>query len=334
MTCFKILKIVMVLTFLLPLSIKAQTVKTQLDSNFVEFSNPVKYSISVTVKSGQKVYFPQFKNNKIGEYLEVLTTLKPDTHVTVQKEVTFTHSFLITSFKDSALYVPALPIRIDKDTVWTDSLKITFTLLQGIDSTFTAEIDTTKTLKVFDIKPVKETPWTFAEFWARYSRLILILLVVALIASIATYMYIRWKNNKPIIPILKPKEPAEKVAMRKLLELKDKKLCQQGLSKEFYTQLTEILKTYISDRYDQSVLESTSDETLKTLDGILDKKSQEYSFVKYILGVADFVKFAKLEPLQDENDNSMSYAIKFVEMTKKVVEEAPESGDNKLEKNV
>ncbi|MBQ3656122.1 MAG: hypothetical protein II956_04640 [Bacteroidales bacterium] len=319
--------ILLVFVCLVSYNAKAQTVKATLDSNIVEFGNPVRLTITANVNSGQKTYFPNFKNGKITDVLELITELKPDTAVSQdRKQVTFTHTYLITSFKDTALYVPQLKIRVGGDTLLTDSLKLTFTLLQGVDSTFTAEIDTTKTMKIFDIVPVKETPWTFEEFWARFSKLILILLIVAVLASIATYMYIRWKNNKPIIPVLKPKEPADKVALRELQKLKDGKLWQQGRTKEYYSVLTEILKRYISDRYGNSVMEMTSDETLKSLKNDLAEKEESYQGLKFIFGIADFVKFAKLEPLPDENDNSMSYAFKFVEMTKKVPV-AAENGD-------
>jgi hypothetical protein len=315
-------------------SVEAQTVKAVLDSNTVEFGNPVRLIVSATVTSGQKTYFPVFKNGKISNRLELITELKPDTVVSPdRKTVTFTHTYLITSYKDTVLYVPKLPIRVAGDTLYTDSLKLTFTLLQGVDSTFTAEIDTAKTLKIFDIADVKNTPWTFEEFWARFSKLILIMLIVAVLASIGTYMYIRRKNNKPILPVLKPKEPADKTALRELSLLKDKKLWQQGRTKEYYSALTEILKRYVSDRYETSVMEMTSAETLLSLKKSVGENEESFQGLKYIFGIADFVKFAKLEPLPDENDNSMSCAFKFVELTKKVAEPEQDTGERQSQQN-
>ena len=319
----------------LTLRAEAQTVRAVLDSNLVEFGNPVRLTVSASVTSGQKTYFPVFKNGKVSDLLELITELKPDTAVSQdRKTVTFTHTYLITSYKDTSLYVPQFKIRVGNDTLLTDSLKLTFTLLQGVDSTFTAAIDTTKTFKIFDVKDVKEAPWTFEEFWARFSKLILVILIVAVLASIGTYMYIRWKNNKPILPVLKPKEPADKVAIRELTALKEKKLWQKGETKEHYSRLTEILKRYISDRYDNSVMEMTSDETLTVLKDTLRGQDEEFEVMKYIFGVADFVKFAKLEPLPDENDSSMNYAFKFVEMTRKTAVETAEEISGGITKKV
>jgi len=324
---------IFVLIILSSYCVKAQTVNAVLDSSVVEFANPVRLKVSATVTSGNKTYFPNLKELFKNSPLELLSELKPDTSVSQdRKMVTFTHTYVITSFKDTLLYVPRLPIRIGKDTLYTDSLSIAFTLLQNTDSTFLSEIDTTKIMKVFDIKDVKNAPWTFQEFWARFSKLILILLIVAVLASVLTYMYIRWKNNKPILPVIKPKEPADKTALRELEKLKDEKLWQQQeRTKEYYSRLTEILKRYISDRYSTSVMELTSMETLEKLADFVDPKDDCYQGLRFVFSIADFVKFAKMQPLLNENEKALNNAFDFVEKTKKVV---VESENKEEEKNV
>ena len=237
---------------ILPSSADAQKVKAALDSNVIELASQAKLTITATASVGRKVTPPTFKNNVIIPTLEVVSAPKPDTLVGLEGNVTYSFYYMITSFEDSTYTIPPIGMMIDKDSVFTEPLKIRFTLLQGIDSTFTAEIDTTQIIKVFDIKEIKDTPWTFAEFWARFGNTILVILLVALVASAVTYILVRRHRNKPIIPFSKPKEPAEVVAIRRLNQLKDKKLCEQDKNKEFYSELTEIIKTYISDRYGES----------------------------------------------------------------------------------
>jgi hypothetical protein len=330
MTYLKLSKIfrtaVLIFVILLPHISKAQVVKILTDSNNVEFGNPVHLIFSVFDNSGRKIKYPVFKDNKIIDGIEILDYLEGDTTCNkVLKAGGEIRSYLITSYEDSTFVIPPLPILFDKDTVWTDSLKVTFTLLHGMDSTLTSEIDTTKFIQIFDIKPVKDAPWTFAEFWARFGRWIIVTLIVLLVGAVIGYMYMRWKNNKPIIPILKPKEPADKTAYKQLCILKDAQLWQKGKTKDYYSRLTEILKTYITDRYGISVMECTSDETLDILKlHCIDSKSEAYQGMKDIFEVADFVKFAKLEPLPDQNDTSLSLAFKFVEITK-IVEVANDS---------
>ena len=303
---------------ILPSSAVAQKVRAALDSNVIELASQAKLTITANTSVGKKVTPPTFKNNQIIPTLEVVSAPKPDTLVGLEGNVTYSFYYMITSFEDSTYTIPPIGMMIDKDSVFTEPLKIRFTLLQGIDSTFTAEIDTTQIIKVFDIKEIKDTPWTFAEFWARFGNTILVILLVALVASAVTYILVRRHRNKPIIPFSKPKEPAEVVAIRRLNQLKDKKLCEQDKNKEFYSELTEIIKTYISDRYGESVMESTSAETLVILRRHAGKKSDAVGALESIFDVADYVKFAKMQPLPDENARCMNYAFDIVETTKPV----------------
>ncbi|MBO7440208.1 MAG: hypothetical protein J6U21_11090, partial [Bacteroidales bacterium] len=177
--------------------------------------------------------------------------------------------------------------------------------------------------RIFDIKDVKDTPWTFAEFWARYGNIILVILLVALIASAVTYVIIRHRRNKPIIPFSKPKEPAENVAFRRLNELKQKNLCEQGKVKEYYSELTEIIKIYLSERYGESVMESTSAETLATISKYVGRNSDPFNNLASVFDLADFAKFAKLQPLPDENARCMNYAFEIVEATRPIPQPDP-----------
>ena len=99
------------------------------------------------------------------------------------------------------------------------------------------------------------------------------------------------------------------------------KLWQQGLNKEYYTALTETVRKYIVDRFGVNAMEMTSAE-------ILDMLSKEeivvpvYDRLKQILLLADYVKFAKIHPLPDENDLSLTNAYLFVNETKQKMKAA------------
>ena len=301
---------------------RGQTVKAFADTNYVEFGSPVTLTITAETEPGRKVT-PKFINSKyIVPTLDIVGDIMYDTLSGNNGKLLHRFTMRITSFEDSTYTIEPLVVMIDTTQYYTNGLSITFTLLQGLDSAFLAGIDTTKSLKIFDVKDVKQTPWTFNELWTRFGNIILIILIAAILASIITYVVIRKIRNKPIIPILKPREPAENVALRRLQQLREKKLCAAGNTKEYYTELTEILKTYISDRYGTSVLESTSAETMQVLNEKIGRKSEAWRHMDYIFGIADFVKFAKMQPLPDENDKAMSLAFDFVEITKPVLQSA------------
>ena len=89
---------------------------------------------------------------------------------------------------------------------------------------------------------------------------------------------------------------------------------QSGQEKAYYTQLIDILREYIDSRFSINAMEMTTTEILSSLRANKETKLVENN-LKTILEIADFVKFAKMRPLPEDNEASMRNAIKFVELT-------------------
>ena len=115
--------------------------------------------------------------------------------------------------------------------------------------------------------------------------------------------------------------PPYEQAIQELDTIKQQKLWQKGRSKEYYTEITDTLRRYVAERFGISAMEMTSGEILDLLRKEPEAKPV-YDNLKQIMNLADFVKFAKMNPLPDEKDLSMSNAYAFVNQTK--VEEQPE----------
>ena len=116
-------------------------------------------------------------------------------------------------------------------------------------------------------------------------------------------------------------------AIKELDEIKQQKLWQQGRSKEYYTLITDTLRKYIEERFGINAMEMTSGEILDLIRKNSEAQSV-YDNLRQILQLADFVKFAKMNPLPDENDLSMMNAYLFVNQTKE--EEMVELVDSPL----
>ena len=85
-------------------------------------------------------------------------------------------------------------------------------------------------------------------------------------------------------------------------ELDEKLLWQNNKVKEYYSELTEIVRGYIERELKVPALEKTTDEILETLKDFNDvetiKTSKEtINKLKELLQEADLVKFAKSKPL-------------------------------------
>ncbi len=107
--------------------------------------------------------------------------------------------------------------------------------------------------------------------------------------------------------------------MQEIERIKNEKVWQKGEPKEYYTELTDALRTYIKDRFGFNALEMTSTEII---DKLLEMKDKEaISDLRELFQTADLVKFAKHNPLMNENDANLINAIDFINETKEKEEE-------------
>jgi len=126
----------------------------------------------------------------------------------------------------------------------------------------------------------------------------------------------KFKRDKgEIVEEAIPLPPAHKVALARLSELKLKKLWQNGFLKEYHSELTDILKEYIGNRWEFNAPEMTSEELL------YDRRNWQtsdelYHIIRRVLTSADLVKFAKYKPEPSENEQNWEWVHNFVYSTK------------------
>jgi hypothetical protein len=150
-----------------------------------------------------------------------------------------------------------------------------------------------------------------------------------LLSIFACYWLIKKKRQKAAeseaeIEIIRP--PHE-VALEQLLALREKRLWENGLIKEYQSELTHIIRAYLERRYDMLALESTTDQILASLKAHnLDLSKQ--STLKEILQIADLVKFAKANPPADIHESFLRKAENFIEETKEIILPDLQNEDN------
>lgn len=224
----------------------------------------------------------------------------------VGNNIQINRDYLIQSF-DSGLYtIPPFKYVIGVDTFKSKPLTLKV-LPVAIDSIYTsihdyADLENVES-KWFDILP----NWVI-DYWG------LILIIFVIILGIIAVIYILKSKGKSIIPRKKVIPPYE-LAMIKLTKLKELRLCENGQEKEFYTQLTDILREYLTGRFNINAMEMTTTQIINSLKS--NKESQvTNNNMELILEMADFVKFAKVRPLPDDNTKVFQAAIQFITDTK------------------
>ena len=143
-------------------------------------------------------------------------------------------------------------------------------------------------------------------FWA-------LLGVALLAAAVALYLIYR-KHGTLIVRHIKPVDPYE-AAMAELGRLRDKRLTESGREKEFYTSLVDILRTYLERRFGIYAMEMSTTQILQTLRNNPQTRDNQPR-IKQILELADFVKFANIRPMPDDNIKTFNNVVGFVEDTK------------------
>lgn len=142
-------------------------------------------------------------------------------------------------------------------------------------------------------------------------------LLAILVAALLAVLFFLYKKNGPTLLPHKKVIPPYDMAVKRLGLLKSKRLAESGHDKEYYTELTDILRQYIDGRFGINAREMTTTQILDAMsaDGTLN------IFVETlgpVLRTADFVKFARQRPDVSENIRSFTAVSDFVSQTRPV----------------
>ncbi len=144
----------------------------------------------------------------------------------------------------------------------------------------------------------------------------LIFLIAVTVAAIVLILVVILVGRKWKVGEVGRKISPHKAALEALRRLHRKKLIEQGLIKEFYYEISTIMRHYIEGRFGLAAPEQTTDEFLASIsrDGHFDSRTQELlgSFLEH----CDMVKFARHAPETAEIQRTFNITRDFIEETK------------------
>lgn len=227
---------------------------------------------------------------------------------------------IIQSFDSGEYIIPAIKYLIGKDTIESNELAIK---VMPVNVSHLKTINSNADVEDYESKWYDFLPDFIIDYWGW-----LIIILLLLCAGVYVYMLYRKKALPNPFKHEEPKLSPYEVAIRDLNVLKEQNLCATGQEKVYYTNLTDILRIYLQDRFGINALEMTTSQITRALNSNPETKSHN-DMIRQILEVADFVKFAKVRPLPEDNVRSFNSALRFVEDTKP----APEPEETKTETN-
>lgn len=275
--------LVLVLLFVLGFwSITSAQVASSIDSTQIKIGEQITYKIQVEVDTTALVVFPEgqtFMPLEMIESYKIDTTKQNATYNLVKK-------YGLTQFDSGAYTIPKQKIIIGDKTFFTDSIKVEVN---------TIAVDATKQ-GLYDIKPFIEVEKSSSNWWL---PLLYVLLTLAVVGFILYWFVWRKKplTQEEKIALLPPYDRA-KLALKTLDE---STYLQNEELKEYYSELTFIIRRYLDEKVYDRALESTTDELVTRLNILkdgnqIDISKEDIKNIESILKRADLVKFAKSAP--------------------------------------
>lgn len=289
------------------------SVKAQLDSANLLMGRTAMIRLTVDQPKGTKGIFPLFsglRENGIipvcGDSVEYRMPVKYDTVENGGIE-TVSMQVPVQSFDSGFYKLPEFVYVVGKDSLRSNTLALkVLPVPVKADTPINdyANVADPADASIFDHVP----DWIVKWWW------LILIGIAAVVACIL--LFVKYRKEGSLIP-RKPEPSPYDVAMTGLNALKEKKLWEQGMEKEYFTELTDILRIYLYRRFGINAMEMTSRQILASLSKNEELKDKRHYF-RQILDMADFVKFAKVRPLPEDNIASYDNAVKFVEETKPV----------------
>ena len=254
--------------------------------------------------------------------VEILDWLEGDTTDIGNGLVEIKRGLLIQSFDSGVYAIPPFLLVNGPDTLRSNSLSLK---VNPVDVSALTDIHPIADVAEFESKWYDWLPDWITDYWV---YILLGILVIA--GGICAYLIMSKKVNVSILP-QKKRLPPDQIAFNRLNALKEAQLWEKGQEKEYYTRLIDILRDYLQERFGINAMEMTSSQILKALRSN-EETRMSHSRMERVVEIADFVKFAKVRPMPDDNVRAFSDAMQFVEETKPTPEPEENQSEDKTDK--
>lgn len=279
------------------------TVDASIDSLQRFIGQQARIKLEVSCNAGQKVQLPFFADTLVTG-IEIVSASRPDTaYLNNRERILVSQEYVVTSFDSASYYIPPFEVMVGGVPHCSQSLAM---------MVYPMPIDEENPEAIFGHKGIMQISLTWEDWKSLCWKFPLIVLIIVLMI----YLLLRYRDNKPIIRKVKvaPKLPPHEQAMKEIARIKEEKSWQKGDPKEYYTELTDVVRVYIHERFGFNAMEKTSAEIIDYLQESKDKEAIED--LRQLFLTADLVKFAKHAPMLNENDMNLVTAIEFINRTK------------------
>jgi len=279
---------------LIGLSVFGQTLNEKLSSNKVLIGKPITLTYSVITSKSDTIRFTheskeikvRSKNNgslsSKGSTIEVQTPFSESENFKNGKKI-WQGTYEVVVWDSGTFIIPGPQIAIGDSNYYFQDLQVYCDFTQKKSG-----IDIYEIREKYSKLPPEENPFVLwiKKFWW----------ILALIFGVVILIWYLIKKSKPAEPVrIKKAMSLKERTLTAIDALENEKLWEKNALKQHYIELSYILRSYLTARYDISILEKTTFETKALLlqKGLND---DTVDTIVMILSQSDMVKFAKSTP--------------------------------------
>lgn len=312
------LGIYIIVILLVPVLAWGQNVSIQgkLDRSEIKTGEQAAIDLVIRTNNLPKTKFYLKDNPAAGESYTVVEFGALDTVDIDASLKEITARLVVTSFDSTLVTIPPIVVETPEGKAETQPMAL---------NVVQPEVDAAHPESFKDIK----APWEITlglrdwlELMLR-SWLLWLFVGVVLIAYVI-YRVILYRRNRPqsVLSTAIKQFTTGELALQRLQQVESEQIWKQGLFKEYYSELVEIVKTYLDNSRGWTTSEMTTSEMREFLrDRALDK-DQIYP-IEELLQEADLSKFAKGVPSAEVAVDSLRRARMIIESFEKDLEISP-----------
>ena len=281
------------------------------DTTSIRIGEQIGFRIEVETDTMNQVFFP---DGQTFLPLEVVEAYPVDTFK-AEGKYSLIKKYALTQFDSGSYTIPVQQIMVGEKAFFTDSVPVAVN---------TVVVDTLKQ-KMYDIKGLQAVNRSFSDWW---QYLLWGLLIAGGLVFILYWFLWRKKplSEEEQTALLPPYDRA----LLALEKLDNSKYLIQSEYKEYYSDLTNIVRSYLEDEVHVDALESTTSQLITKLEMLRDSgslKLDDTSITQFqkVLETADLVKFAKTVPDGNVIKQDRELAEQLVNKTHEAIPEPEET---------
>ena len=189
------------------------TVDATIDSLQILIGEQAKIKLQVALDADKRAIFPAYADTLV-RGVEIIDIAKPDTQMLNDgRRSLITQEYTVTSFDSALYYLPPMEVLVDNKAYRSKALAL---------KVYSMPVDTLHPDQFFGPKSIQEVPLT----WEDLAPMVYSILLLIALGVVTAFFIIRYRDNKPIIKIIKvePKLPPHLAAMKKIETIKADKV--------------------------------------------------------------------------------------------------------------